>query len=293
MSIKAILVPLNGSDTGCDSSALNSALTFSSRFSGNVDALHVKRDPRAAASFVGEGMTTSMIESVIDMAEKDSQKREAAAEALFNELCSSQGISIEQPTGDTTTVSSSARFITRPGNQEDLLPEYGRMFDLIVVCKKTVEQNSDNQHVINSAILETGRPVLVVNEALTPDFGKRVAVIWNGSVESSRAISLALPVLKTASEVSLICAVDDLSEKISPTEALRYLALYGIHASSCVVHGTSGRSTASTLLAEADKFNADLVVMGAYTQGRLRRLLFGAVTGEMLDKCKLPILMAH
>lgn len=293
MSIKAILVPLNGSDTGCDSSALNSALTFSSRFSGNVDALHVKRDPRAAASFVGEGMTTSMIESVIDMAEKDSQKREAAAEALFNELCSSQGISIEQPTGDATTVSPSARFITRPGNQEDLLPEYGRMFDLIVVCKKTVERNSDNQHVINSAILETGRPVLVVNEALTPDFGKRVAVIWNGSVESSRAISLALPVLKTASEVSLICAVDDLSEKISPTEAVRYLSLYGIQASSCVVHGTSGRSTASTLLAEADKFNADLLVMGAYTQGRLRRLLFGAVTSEMLDKCKLPILMAH
>ncbi|MBL4666052.1 MAG: universal stress protein [Sneathiella sp.] len=293
MSIKAILVPLNGSDTGCDSSALTSALTFSDRFSGNVDALHVKRDPRAAASFVGEGMTTSMIESVIDMAEKDSQKREAAASALFNELCSSRNISIEREMSDTASGSPTARFISRPGNQEDLLPEYGRMFDLIVVCKKTVERNSDNQHIINSAILETGRPVLVVNEALKPDFGKRIAVIWNGSVESSRAISLALPVLKTASEVSLICAVDDLSEKISPDEAVRYLSLYGIQASTCIVHGSGGRSTAATLLAEAEKFNADLLVMGAYTQGKLRRLLFGAVTAEMLGKCKLPILMAH
>jgi len=44
---------------------------------------------------------------------------------------------------------------------------------------------------------------------------------------------------------------------------------------------------------EANKFNADFIVMGAYTRGRLRRLLFGAVTGEVLDKCTLPVLMAH
>jgi len=293
MSIKAILVPVYGSDTGCDSSALNSALTFSERFSGHVDALHVKRDPRAAASFVGEGMTTSMIESVIDMAEKDGQRREKAATLLFNELCSSHGTVIAGDEKISASTASTARFIMRSGNQEDLLPEYGRMFDVIVVCKKTKERSSDNDHVINSAILETGCPVLVVNDALDPEYGKRVAVIWNGSVESSRAITLALPVLKNADEVSLICAIDDLSEEISPDEAIRYLSMHGIEAKSCLIHGTSGRTTATALLEEADKFNADFLVMGAYTKGRLRRLLFGAVTGEMLNKCALPILMAH
>ena len=164
---------------------------------------------------------------------------------------------------------------------------------MIVVCKKSTQKNSENELIINSAILETGRPVLIIDEPLAEDFGQRIAVIWNGSVESSSAITQSLPLLQAAQEISLICAVDDLSEDIDPEEAIRYLALHGVKAKSCIIRGNTGKSTAQALMDAATRFNADFVVMGAYTKSRLRRLFFGAVTGEMLENCNLPIMMVH
>lgn len=293
MSIKAVLVPLNGSDKPCDTNSLFSALTVAKRLHCNVDALHVKRDPRTAAAFVGEGMTTAMIESVIELAEKDTEKRSVAALATFTEACEKQGVPVEMSASTAPSPAPSARFVERVGNQEDFLPEYGRMFDMIVVCKKSTQKNSENELVINSAILETGRPVLIIDEPLAENFGQRIAVIWNGSVESSSAITQSLPLLQAAKEISLICAVDDLSEDIDPEEAIRYLALHGVAAKSCIIRGNTGKSTAQALMDAASRFNADFVVMGAYTKSRLRRLFFGAVTGEMLENCNLPIMMVH
>ncbi|MBT3701538.1 MAG: universal stress protein, partial [Alphaproteobacteria bacterium] len=39
--------------------------------------------------------------------------------------------------------------------------------------------------------------------------------------------------------------------------------------------------------------NADLLVMGAYTRSRLRRLIFGGVTGDVLKNSPVPVLLAH
>jgi nucleotide-binding universal stress UspA family protein len=39
--------------------------------------------------------------------------------------------------------------------------------------------------------------------------------------------------------------------------------------------------------------HADLLVKGAYTQSRLRQMIFGGATSHILSHSKLPILMAH
>jgi nucleotide-binding universal stress UspA family protein len=46
-------------------------------------------------------------------------------------------------------------------------------------------------------------------------------------------------------------------------------------------------------MAQAEECGADLLVSGAYTHSRLRRLFFGAVTGEVIENCSIPVLMAH
>ncbi|WP_025899403.1 universal stress protein [Sneathiella glossodoripedis] len=293
MSIKAILVPLNGSDKPCDANAVSSALNIAKRLNAAVDGLHVKRDPRTAAAFVGEGMTTAMIESVIELADKDVQNRCDTALSTFTDQCAAVGVPLVDAKDLQNLSTPAGRFVEISGNQEEFLPEYGRMFDLIVACKKTSSDNTQNELVINAAILETGRPVLVIDEPLGENFGDRIAVIWNGSVEASLAITQSLPLLQNATAVSLICAVDDLSEDIRPDDALRYLALHGVKAQSCIIKGGSGKSTAQALMDAAGKFEADFVVMGAYTKSRLRRLFFGAVTGEMLENCSLPTLLVH
>ena len=53
------------------------------------------------------------------------------------------------------------------------------------------------------------------------------------------------------------------------------------------------RSVGEVLLAEAEEVGSDLVVMGAYSQGRLRELLMGGVTRHVLAHAEVPVLMAH
>ena len=84
-----------------------------------------------------------------------------------------------------------------------------------------------------------------------------------------------------------------LQKEIHPEAVQRYLAMYGVTADRCEITGSNGRSTAESLLEQADKCNADLLVMGAYTRSRLRRLFFGAVTEEVLNNCPIPVFMAH
>ncbi len=55
----------------------------------------------------------------------------------------------------------------------------------------------------------------------------------------------------------------------------------------------SNTPVGEALLAAAESENADLMVMGAYTRSRLRELVFGGVTRDILGAAGLPVLMAH
>ena len=294
MHFKNILVPMSGAANDSDAQALESAFNMAIRFGAHVNALHIKIDPRSAAAFVGEGMTSTMIESVIEMAEKDGEERRLRAAALFKEITSRMEIPVITNIADRPTADGpSSRFVEKQGNSEDTIHSYGLLFDLIMICKQDGEEQINNSLLINTALRETGHPVLLMDKAIPLDIGKRVAFAWNGSVESSRALSFSLPFLQSAEKVMLISAVDDLDEDIHPEAVQRYLAMYGATADCCEITGTNGKSTAESLLAQADKCNADLLVMGAYTRSRLRRLFFGAVTEEVLNNCPIPVLMAH
>ncbi len=55
----------------------------------------------------------------------------------------------------------------------------------------------------------------------------------------------------------------------------------------------ASRAVGEALLAESYSGNADLLVMGAFTQSRLRQIILGGVTRRVLAEAKLPVLMAH
>ena len=283
MHFKNILVPLSGANNDSDAKALESAFNLAIRFGAHVNALHIKIDPRSAAAFVGEGMTSTMIESVIEMAEKDGEERRRRARDLFKEISDRMGVPVIHDITDRPTADgASTRFVEKQGNSEDTIHSYGRLFDLIVICKQEGEEQINNSLLINAALRETGRPVLLLDKVMPKDVGLRVAFAWNGSVESARALSYSLPFLQSAEKVMLISAVDDLDEDIHPLAVQR-----------CEITDSNGKSTAESILAEAGKCNADILVMGAYTRSRLRRLFFGAVTEEVLSNCPIPVFMAH
>src|SRR3546814_6143447 len=83
--------------------------------------------------------------------------------------------------------------------------------------------------IIDEALIETGRPVLVAPPAAPASIGKRIAVAWNGSTQSARAISIALPFLKQAERV--VITVGGGEDNHAPASGLvQYLERHGVRA---------------------------------------------------------------
>ena len=73
----------------------------------------------------------------------------------------------------------------------------GRAYDLIVMPQPGALPKMP-ESVFETALFNSGRPVLVVPQGFGGMVGKRILFAWNGSTESARAISLAMPVLSGA-----------------------------------------------------------------------------------------------
>ena len=53
------------------------------------------------------------------------------------------------------------------------------------------------------------------------------------------------------------------------------------------------RTAGEVVLEECVRSGADLLVKGAYTQSRLRQLMFGGATRHVLANARIPVVMAH
>ena len=76
----------------------------------------------------------------------------------------------------------------------------GRAYDLIVMPQPGPLPKMP-ESVFETALFDSGRPVLVVPLGFSGMVGKRILFAWNGSTESARAISLAMPVLSGAEAI--------------------------------------------------------------------------------------------
>ena len=117
-------------------------------------------------------------------------------------------------------------------------------------------------------------------------------VAWNGSREASRAVACALPLLAEVGQVVVFTEADAKATERSGAELVEYLAWHGIPA---VVRSrqAADESTGHALLETVRSAGAGLLVMGAYTRSRLRQLVLGGVTREVIAHAHVPVLMAH
>lgn len=145
-------------------------------------------------------------------------------------------------------------------------------------------------------MLNSGRPVLLVPYAGRFDtIGNRVLVAWNGSMEATRAITSAMPLLKRAPMVDVAVFnpnAEPLAHGPQPGADMGlYLARHGIRVN--VLQRQTSQETGSALLALARELNSDLVIMGGYGHNRFREILLGGVTRTVLDEMTIPVLMSH
>jgi nucleotide-binding universal stress UspA family protein len=131
----------------------------------------------------------------------------------------------------------------------------------------------------------------MVPQAFNTDLFDRVIVAWNGSAEASSAVALATPLLAQARSIDVFAAVDA-KHRSEAEELIAYFDWQGITAEG-IPADPPADSVGADLLSTAERTGAGLIVMGAYTHGRMRQIVFGGVTSHIVQNAGLPVLMAH
>lgn len=290
MPLKIILTAVAGRET--DAATLDVALAVARRFSAHIEALHVKGDPRDAIPFLGEGASGVLIEQIMTAAERDAGTRSGKARAVFDSWRATSGLPVATRPGEGTGATVAWR--EEVGTEEECMARHGRVCDLIVVGRPPADDSGASTVLFETALFDSGRPVLVAPPqpaAAPPAVESPALIFWTGSAEAARAIGGALPLLAIAGRVTVVCA--NVGGKVADAAPLiDYLAWHGIKAQTREPLDITPAAGAE-LLAGAKRDGAGLLVMGAYTQSRLRQLIYGSVTKHVLTSAELPVLMAH
>jgi nucleotide-binding universal stress UspA family protein len=167
----------------------------------------------------------------------------------------------------------------------------GRAYDLIVMPQPGPLPKLP-ESVFETALFDSGRPVLVVPPGVSAMVGKRILFAWNGSTESARAISLAMPVLQRSDTIEVLSVEGAMVPGPTAAEIAESLRSHGLKVTS--QHLKPGnRSAGQTIVERALALGSDLIVKGAYTQSRLRQMIFGGVTRHLILNSPLPVLFSY
>lgn len=175
--------------------------------------------------------------------------------------------------------------------------QHAQCADLLVMSQPDPSLPGYRQQLaeLEALLLASARPVLLVPYThLDPLRVRRVLVTWDGSRESVRAMTDALPLLRNAERVTLVhwrSDAGDTSPQARLASLRQWLAFQGVEAE--VRDEVTALAVGDALLNAASDLGADLVVMGAYGHARWAERLFGGVSRTLLQSMTVPVLMSH
>ncbi len=232
--------------------------------------------PEAAAGFWLSESTMPPISG--EPAESTAHGQADRARALLDKQAAGTGISVDWRVTDA--------------NPNEAATLHARTSDLVVIGQT---DPAVARELPERVLLNGGRPVLVVPRAGTfPTIGERAVIAWNASREATRAVHDALPFLRSAAHVTVLTI--NIPHGVASMEEpggdlIRHLACHGVHADRAATVGDV--AVAAMLLSRLADLQADLLVMGGYGHSRMREIILGGVTREILGAMTVPTLLSH
>jgi nucleotide-binding universal stress UspA family protein len=280
--MKTILIPTEDHDAM--GAVLEGARLVAQIFGSYMEGFAVRP---SAASYVS-------IEPVSNLALSGAFDPETASHArqTFESFMQTHGL----PPGSGEPATYSFGWPRAEAADDSLIGSLGRVFDLIALGRPGPAAENPRMEPLEAALFESGRPVLIVPTAVPKTIGTNVMVSWNRSTEQAHTNTFALPLLKLAEKVTVLTVEGGEAQGPSGEAAARHLRQNGVKATALTVKRgdrASAEDTGAIMLEHAAKLGCDLLVKSAYTQSRLRQMIFGGATRHVLAKATLPILMAH
>jgi nucleotide-binding universal stress UspA family protein len=280
--MKTILVPTeNGAAM---TSALDTALLLAQKFDSCIEGFPLRP---AVADLVAMDPDSGL--TMVAVKENDAEMVRQA-EMTFRAFMESHQVA--QRAGDAKASLSCTWFSEAPSGH-DFVGSYGRLFDLIALGRPGRAPHDPRMPPLEAALFESGRPVLIAPPVSPRSLGTNILVAWNNSTEQARTMADAMPILRLAERITILTVEGATVAGPNGGQMARSLKMNGIAAETVTMKPVGKRSAGETILAKAEELGCDLIVKGAYTQSRLRQMIFGGTTRHILANAKLPVLMAH
>ncbi len=283
-ALHTIMMPVRGDGQG--PLLFAHAAAIAKKFNAHVRVVHCHPAVEDMMPY-GVVIPTFLRKQLAEATAKRDDYEEAYLRDKFIADAAHHGISVEPRAAGKPT----AAWREYEGKQVEAVRHYGRIADLICVSKPNEEANL-GYNTLKSALFTSGRPVMVCpsTDKVAPDIGRHVAIGWNGSLEASRAVALAMPLIEGADEVTILTA-GHIDHTATPEEFCHYLSQRGITSkiNAFERQGNVGRS----LLAKCDEVGANLLVMGAYHESYERESLLGGNSATIVNEAKIPVVMVH
>ena len=279
MEFKNILIHLDHS-SGCQN-RLEAAFDLARNFDAPITGLFVVPD-YIVPSYVEAQISVDVITGVTEKALARARERLVDYQKLAKEA----GVSMEGHVLE--------------GQLIPILREHSKYSDLLVLGQDHPEDLDNASYGLADSLLFEGACACMVvpHSGKLKPLGKRVLLTWNASRESARALREAMPLLSRAETVVMLSSEPDDGD-ISMArghphaqELARFLESHDIEAISSGISDPD-MSTTDAIIGQAAEMNADLIVMGAYGHTRLREIILGGVTRDLLKQAPVPILLAH
>jgi nucleotide-binding universal stress UspA family protein len=291
VGIKTILVGVSGGSAS--TGAIDTGLALARRLGAHVEGFHARIDERQSIVAYGDSMGALIPADLVERVAREAAEMATAARRLFDEAVSRHGLAIRGAAGGNLA-EASASWHEETGHGPSLLARRARGFDLIVLGRSDRVIDEPHSAAVETAVLDSGRPVLLAPAQTAGPLGKRVVIGWNDTVAAVHALAAAVPIMQEASLVRLV-TIGKEDDGLGALGALgaEHLAWHGIAASARLVAPVDGVGAGSQLLSTAREEGADLLVMGAYSRSAWREILFGGATREVVGVSLMPLLLAH
>jgi nucleotide-binding universal stress UspA family protein len=264
-------------------SALETALLLAQKFGSCIEGFPLRP---GVADLVAMDPDSGL--TMVAVKENDAELARHA-EDVFRSFMDQRGV--PQRSGDAAATLSWSWQKEAPSGH-DYVGSYGRVFDMIVLARPGPEWQSPSMITLESALFESGRPVLIAPPTPPRSLAKNVLIAWNCSTEQARTTADAMPFLREADRVTIATVEGATVAGPSGEQMARTLKANGVSAEPITLKSRKG-GAGEVLLGKAEELGCDLIVKGAYTQSRLRQMIFGGTTRHILANAKLPVLMAH
>lgn len=281
MKYKKLLFPIGaGEDI---EPRIYGALKVAQWFNTHMEILTCQLDPSVVYNMKMTLRGGVLFEEFLKSAKTELAVEHEENEKIFNKICAELGIKVSDEIIEGVCT---ANFTIHNGKRSAIVEQESKFCDLVVAA---VPLDGKITGTFESAVLKSGKNAIVIPRKMRDFKADNILVSWTGTTQSSRALTGAIDLLKSAKKVQCITSKASLGDnaELNLKKLEEYFKIHNISASFEVIATTMIPGEA--LLKAANDRNADLIVASRYGENGLMEMVLGGTSRFFLEHTNIPV----